>query len=347
MTRMADTQKAKHKNIPVFIPHLGCPHACVFCDQCTISGQATFDEGAVKGEIEAALTTVSPDDKVEIAYFGGSFTAIDRDLMVRLLDMAQSFVDAGRVAGIRFSTRPDAVGEDVLDTLSHYTIKAIELGLQSMDDEVLVACRRGHTSFQAEDACRRIVARGYALVGQMMLGLPASTPEKERMTAERICALGASAVRIYPTVVLEGTALAVMMRKGSYTPLSVDEAAERAADVLQIMQEQNVDVLRVGLCASDGLSGERALGGANHPALGELAYGVLFYRRMSELLSAARTDWTGRAVTFLVPLGKTSQAVGQHRKNAIALCRAFDLVGVRVFESDSLTGTEVFLKDEN
>ena len=347
MTCMTDVTKAKHKNIPIFIPHMGCPHACVFCDQCTISGQASFDEGAVRQEIEAALATIKPEIEVEIAYFGGSFTAIDRDLMVRLLDLAQSYVDAGRVAGIRFSTRPDAVGEDVLDILSRYTIAAIELGLQSMDDEVLTACRRGHTAAQAEDACRRIVARGYTLVGQMMLGLPASTPEKERKTAELICSLGASAVRIYPTVVLEGTALAVMMRQGTYTPLTVDEAAERAADVLAIMHEHNVDVLRVGLCASEGLSGERAVGGANHPALGELAYGVLFGRRMREVLSAAEADPKGKTVTFLVPRGKISQAIGQHRKNTTDLCRAFDLAGVRVCESEGLTGTEVLLKDEN
>jgi histone acetyltransferase (RNA polymerase elongator complex component) len=339
--------KGKHKNIPIFIPHMGCPHACVFCDQRTISGQATFDEGVVQSEIETALATLAPDAQTEIAYFGGSFTAIDRSLMIRLLDLAQSFVDAGRVAGIRFSTRPDAVGEDVLDILSNYTISAIELGLQSMDDEVLLASHRGHTAAQAEDACRRIVARGYSLVGQMMLGLPASTPDKERKTAELICSLGAGAVRIYPTVVLEGTALAVMMRQGAYTPLMVDEAIERAADVLAIMQAHNVDVLRVGLCASEGLSGERAVGGANHPALGELAYSVLFGRRMREALARSKADLRGKNVTFLVPRGKTSQAVGQHRRNATDLCRAFDLAGVRICECEGLTGTEVLLKDEN
>ena len=342
MTRMP---KQTHKNIPIFIPHLGCSHACVFCDQRTISGRTTFDESAVQDEIEAALATVAPTEQVEIAYFGGSFTAIERHRMIRLLDLAQTYVDAGRVAGIRFSTRPDAVEEDILDILSRYTISAVELGLQSMDDEVLAACRRGHTCLQAEDACRRIVARGYALVGQMMLGLPASTPDKERKTAERICALGASALRIYPTVVLEDTALAVMMRKGQYTPLTVDEAVERAADVLDVAAAHGVDVLRVGLCASDGLSGERVIGGANHPALGELAYGALFYRRMSDLLTAPHTDFTGRAVTFYVPLGKTSQAIGQHRKNAIALCHAFGLAGVHVKESKQLTGTQVTLSD--
>ena len=342
---MIGMPRAKHKNIPIFIPHMGCPHDCVFCDQRTISGQMSFDESAVANEIETALSTIVPDAEVEIAYFGGSFTAIDRDLMLRLLDVAETYVDRGRVRGIRFSTRPDAMGDDILDLLSRYTISAIELGLQSLDDEVLCASHRGHTAKQAEDACRRIVARGYSLVGQMMLGLPASTPEKERDTAERICTLGANAVRIYPTVVLDGTALATMMRQGKYTPLTVDEAVERAADVLDIVLAHDVEVLRIGLCASEGLSGERVVGGANHPAMGELAYSALFGRRMKEVLARAKTDLSGKTVTLLVPTGKTSQAVGQHRQNAMALCKTFGLANICVKESAQLTGMQILLSE--
>ena len=137
------TIEKKHKNIPIFIPHMGCPHCCVFCDQRTISGHTAFDERAVQTEIETGIATLPSNTKAEIAFFGGSFTAIDRNLMVRLLEMAQHYVDAGCVQGIRFSTRPDAVGEDILDILDRYSISAVELGLQSMDDEVLLATRRG------------------------------------------------------------------------------------------------------------------------------------------------------------------------------------------------------------
>ncbi len=265
-----------HKNIPLFIPHMGCAHRCVFCDQCAISGQSRFDVSDVRVQIEAALATLPSDAATEIAYFGGSFTAIDRDLMISLLDLAQSYVDAGRVSGIRFSTRPDAVGEDMLDLLSHYTIAAVELGLQSMDDDVLVACRRGHTADEARDACRRIVARGYSLVGQMMLGLPGSDPDKEMATAKEICDLGAVAVRVYPTVVFDGTALGEMFKVGKYTPLTDEEAAERCAPLLALLEARGVRLLRVGLCSSETLSSARVLGGANHPALGELCYSALF-----------------------------------------------------------------------
>ena len=339
-------QGQRHKNIPIFIPHMGCPHCCVFCDQRTISGHHTFEVEAVEAEIETALRTISQESEVEIAYFGGSFTAIDRTLMVRLLDVAERFVRKGRVTGIRFSTRPDAVGEDVLDLLSDYTVSAIELGLQSMDDEVLTRCRRGHTAKQAEDACRRIVARGYSLVGQMMLGLPGSTRERERYTAERICTLGARAARVYPTVVFEKTALALMMTSGQYVPLSLDEAVERAADVMEIFLNHGVEILRVGLCASEGLSSEAAIGGAYHPAMGELAYGALFYRRMSALLETSGQEWAGKTPTFLVPRGKISQAIGQHRANVERLKDAFGLSCVKVYESDTLEGIQVLLKDE-
>lgn len=318
---------------------MGCPHRCVFCDQNTISGRAAFDETAVRAEIEAAVSTLEPHTEADIAYFGGSFTAIDRELMCRLLDVAQQYVDAGCVQGIRCSTRPDAVGEDILDIFSQYSISAIELGLQSMDDEVLLATRRGHTVAQAEDACRRIVARGYELVGQIMTGLPASTREKELATAKMVCDLGVSAVRIYPTVVLQGTALAYLAKEGNYLPMTVEDAVDRCADLLAIFESRNVDILRIGLCSSDGFSAEHLYGGAYHPALGEMAYARFYQRKMRNLL----LSYSGKHPTFLVSRGKLSQAIGQHRENTIALCREFQLERIDVRESDLLAGTQVIL----
>ncbi len=332
----------KHKTVPIFIPHMGCPHRCVFCDQCAISGQSGFDIARVRGEIETALSTLAPDAEAEIAYFGGSFTAIDRALMIELLELAQTYVDEGRVSGIRFSTRPDAVGDEVLDILSHYTITAIELGLQSMDDGVLAACRRGHTADKAREACRRVVARGYSLVGQMMLGLPASDADKELATAREICDLGASAMRIYPTVVFDGTALATMMRAGRYAPIDNAEAARRCAPILALLEERGVGLLRVGLCASETLVSSRVLGGANHAALGELCYSALFLARMEALLDGC-VSTEGRVACFDIPRGKRSQALGQRRMNACALMERYGLSSVRVRENDSLAGTRVSL----
>ena len=226
----------RHVNIPVFIPHLGCPNQCVFCNQRSISEHQSFSEEGVRAGIEQVLSTLVPEDEAEIAFFGGSFTGIDRGLMCRLLDLVQTYVKEGRVASIRLSTRPDYINAEILSILSRYSVKTIELGLQSMDDAVLLDCRRGHTAREAEVACRAVVAAGFSLVGQMMIGLPGATSESEMQTAQKICDLGASAVRIYPTVVFYDTPLCEMTQHGLYAPLSVKEAVERTAPVLQLFR---------------------------------------------------------------------------------------------------------------
>jgi histone acetyltransferase (RNA polymerase elongator complex component) len=310
------------RHIPVFIPHLGCPHRCVFCDQRAISGQTDFSLGGVREQIETALATIRNREqtRVEIAYFGGSFTAIPRQLMHQLLTLAQTFVDDGRVDAIRFSTRPDAVPDQLLAELAPYSISTIELGLQSLKDHVLTCSERGHTAAVAEDACRRIVAHGYTLCGQMMLGLPESSLEDELYTARRICQLGAKETRIYPTVVFADTALCDMMQDGRYPPLSLDEAVERSAEVLRIFEEHGVRVIRIGLCASDNLSDPAlAVGGANHPALGELVRSHLYYRNLRELLLRAHAP----VQQVYIPARELSVAIGQHKQNLLRLQAEF------------------------
>ena len=191
----------RHINIPIFIPHLGCPNDCVFCNQRSISGKTDFCEENIDAEIEEALSTCGATDEAEIAFFGGSFTGIDRELMIRLLDKAQVYVDAGRVSSIRLSTRPDYIDGEILSILSRYAVRTVELGLQSMDDGVLAASRRGHDAATAERACAMVKKAGFSLVGQMMIGLPVSDGAKEVATARRLCELGVDAARVYPTVV--------------------------------------------------------------------------------------------------------------------------------------------------
>jgi histone acetyltransferase (RNA polymerase elongator complex component) len=339
--------QGKVRHIPVFVPHMGCPHTCVFCDQRTISGQACFDLAGVPKTIEHALATIQRDrtECIEIAYFGGSFTAIDPDLMFRLLDIAKQYVDAGLVDGIRFSTRPDAIPPSLLDALRAYPVHTIELGLQSMDDAVLAAARRGHTSAEAADACRRIVAAGFRLTGQMMLGLPQSTPESERMTASLICALGAHEARIYPTVVLKGTALETAMRCGAYTPLTLTQAVSRAAEVKTIFDQSGVQCLRIGLCENEALRTEQVVGGAHHPALGELVLAAQYMQRMQALLSAYPSALSGKTATFTVSRGKRSQAIGQKKENVIHLCEQFCLRDICIRESELLPRDAILLED--
>ena len=277
----------------------------------------------MREQIEAALATIPVSCETEIAFFGGSFTGIDRDLMIRLLETAQDFVRAGRVSSIRLSTRPDYISDEILSLLSRYSVRVIELGLQSMDDKVLKACRRGHTKKQAIDACRAVVNAGFALVGQMMIGLPSATPASEIETAREICALGASAARIYPTVVFYETPLAEMTANGEYIPLTQDDAVRRSADVLRVFLAEGIPCIRIGLCAGEELSdADKVMAGANHPALGELVWNHYYYEKLVGALYAS--DLLGRSVILKVPARELSKVVGQHRSNIQKLLRETD-----------------------
>lgn len=340
----------RHINIPIFIPHLGCPNNCVFCDQRKISGCISFDESGVRKDIETALSTVSPEDDVEIAFFGGSFTGIDRDLMVRLLLIAESFVLEGRVSRVRCSTRPDYIDAEVLEILRRYHVRTVELGIQSFSDAVLSASKRGHTAEASINACRLVKSAGFELVGQMMIGLPGSTPEDELATAEAICSLGADGARVYPTVVFSETELADMTERGEYAPLSVEEAIKRTASVLDIFDRAGVPVIRVGLCSGENLSSpESVVGGANHPALGELAMGELTYRRICRAVDEAVASGgvSGKTMTVFVPRGAISRAVGQKKRNILRLnekyCKKHQINRIKILENSSLIGYNIII----
>ena len=340
----------RHINIPVFIPHLGCPNNCVFCNQRTRSGTSEFREEDVRGIIDSALSTVPEDSTVEIAFFGGSFTGIDRALMVRLLELANKYIDSGRVDTLRCSTRPDYIDDEILSILAAHHMTTVELGIQSTDDRVLAASRRGHTAEISRRACRAVKAAGMKLVGQMMTGLPGADEESEVRTARDICDMGADAARVYPTVVFRGTELETMAANGSYCPLDWHTAAERTASVLDVFDRAGVPVIRVGLCASEGLvSPDSVAGGANHPAMGELAMGALFYRRETEAANAALSSYggstDGKTMKIFVRRGGLSAAVGQKRCNICRLeekyCRPGGINRILVLESCDLLGYNI------
>ncbi len=335
----------RHINIPIFIPHLGCPNDCVFCNQRSISGHGDFDISTVRREIDEVLSTVSSDDECEIAFFGGSFTGIDRRFMTDLLEIAEEYVSGKgkRVKSIRLSTRPDYISEEILDILSRYSVKTIELGLQSMDDEVLAASRRGHDAATAERACKAVKEAGFSLVGQMMIGLPVSDGAKEVETARHLCELGVDAARVYPTVVFYETELCEMAKRGDYTPLATDEAVMRTKDVLAVFDEWGVPCIRVGLCATENLSSPEAVyGGASHSAIGELAMGELFYDRICEKLDEMG-DLSGKTVCLSVSRGALSKAIGQNRKNSVRICEKYSLKRLKILEKNQKIGYNIMI----
>ena len=209
---------------------------------------------------------------MEIAFFGGSFTAIEPEKQTELLSMAARYVEAGRVNGIRCSTRPDAIDEDVINRALAYHMTAIELGVQSADDAVLENCERGHSFEDVKKASELIRANGISLGLQMMTGLPGDTPEGSIETAKKIAALKPDCVRIYPTLVMEGTRLYEMYKNGIYKPQSVEEAVEAVTRIIGIFEENNIEILRIGLQTTDNIN-EKTVIGPYHPAFAELCYG--------------------------------------------------------------------------
>ena len=334
----------RHVNVPIFIPHLGCPNQCVFCNQRTISGVDEFSADSVIPIIEGALSTVSADDEVEIAFFGGSFTGIDRELMVDLLRIAHSYISDGRVKSVRCSTRPDYINQEILDVLKKYGVKTIELGLQSTSEDVLEISKRGH-NFEAErKSCELIVQNGFDLVGQMM-GLPLSDSEREIQTAHFIVSVGAVGARIYPTVVFRETELCQMTLDGRYTPLSLDEAVTRSALALEIFLDAGVKVIRIGLQSSDNLIDDSSyVAGPNHSALGELVIGEVYYNRICRKLLDADASGDDN-INILVAKGSLSKAIGQNKKNKLRLLNRYRNI---VFsESDDIPEYEVSVKINN
>ncbi len=323
---------ARENIIPVFVPHLGCPNKCVFCNQTRISGsQRPAAPEDVINAIENSAALLPRGAKRQLAFYGGSFTAIPVGAQEALLSAAKGYLDRGMIHSLRLSTRPDAVDNETLERLRFYGVDTIELGAQSMCDEVLRISGRGHTSKDVENASKLIKNDGFGLILQMMTGLPGDSFERTVETASRIIALRPDGVRIYPTVIVKDTPLYDMWKAGTYREHTVEEAVDYCAAIVPMFDEAGIPIIRLGLNPTDELSSGAAAGGAYHPALGELVKSRIMLTQARQLLSTARIP-EGSTVTLLVGKGKTSQMLGQHRSNRDILCREFGLKAIKVME---------------
>ncbi len=334
----------KHVNIPVFIPHLGCPNDCVFCNQKRISGTSSFNKNDVKSIIENALSTIDTDVcETEIAFFGGSFTGIDREDMIYLLETAYSYIKIGKVSSIRLSTRPDYIDEEILSILKKYGVKTIELGLQSMDNNVLSLCKRGHDKECAIKACIMIREYGFTLIGQMMIGLPGSDLNKEIETANIIASL-CDGARVYPTVVLRETELCSMAKSGQYLPLKLDDAIMRTGEVLLVFEKENKKVIRIGLQSGDELyDPDIVYGGDYHPAIGELAENYVFYKKITELIDSSKIDFSDKNIVIYCAKGAVSKVVGQKKSNKEKLMKNYNIKSMKIIEKNDILGYNIIL----
>ncbi len=303
-----------HSNISIFVTHVGCPHLCAFCDQRTITGSADLPSGEdVRRICERALHEVSDPADTEIAFFGGSFTAIERSYMTELLSAAHEFVGEGKFKGIRLSTRPDYIDREVLDILRSYGVTAIELGAQSLDDRVLEANERGHSAEDIVNAASLIKEYGFELGLQLMVGLYKSDESIERENLRKALEIAPSAVRIYPVVILKGTKLAELYLSGEYVTMDFDTVVSVCADMLCEFEKAGIKVLKCGLHASEFVERYMA-GGFYHPAFKELCEAEIYRRRIESTIFC--TDISGkRKVTIAVNPSCISKALGQKRAN--------------------------------
>ena len=319
---------ARESIVPVFVPHLGCPNDCVFCNQRRISGSlAPARPEDVARAIENAACVTPEGTRRQLAFYGGSFTAIPDSEQEALLGAARPYLERGVISSIRLSTRPDAIDAAVLARLRRFGVETVELGAQSMSERVLALSGRGHTARDVEDAARAVKAAGFRLILQMMTGLPGSDDETDVESARRIAALEPDGVRVYPTVIVRDTVLCDLWKSGRYAEHTVEDAVRVCARILPVFEAAGIPVIRLGLNPTDDLSGGDAVAGAYHPALGELVRARI---RRGELESLLQGVPEGADVTVAVPARKLSQYTGQHGANREYLKEKFRLRSLKL-----------------
>lgn len=330
----------KNFNIPIFVPHRGCPYDCVFCNQNRITGTDNIVTAAdVRNTIEEYLKTLPYENRhIEAAFFGGSFTGIPIEEQTELLSAAYKYVESGQIDGIRLSTRPDYIDTEILDNLLKYGVTTIELGVQSMDEDVLKASNRGHTAEDVERACTLIRKYPFRLGLQMMTGLPADTREKSVETAGKIIALKPEMVRIYPTLTIRGTRLAQMYESGEYTPQTLDSAAEECAEILCMFEKAGIDVIRIGLQPTDEIceNGGSVIAGPVHSAFGEMVESAIYRGIILDKLK----ECTSFAADIYVSPKEVSKAVGNKKTNITKIKEATG-IQIKVHGDENLQKREV------
>lgn len=330
----------KPVTVPFFISHQGCPQTCVYCDQRLISGSSgrfpTSEEIVDKVEIWRLTAGERP---LEVAFFGGSFTALTEKWQAELLAPLQSLLGNGTIRSVRISTRPDCIDDSCVAWLAQMGVRTVELGVQSMNDSVLSASGRGHTAAESEDAIRCVRKQGLKVGAQLMPGLPADTPASSLASLERVLSAGVDFIRIYPTVVLRGTELARRFADGDYVPLSREQGVSLCKILLHRAMKAGVDVIRIGLQADDGLNTDTVLAGCWHPSLGQLVRSELYADIVQRFVSP------GQKVTLHCHPARLSDVVGVKRCNLMSQARRG--VQMRVVTDQNLTQEELRIQTED
>lgn len=301
--------------IPIFIPHAGCPHQCVFCNQKTISGQKTAALEGAKEQINRWLERIKPSVENEAAFYGGSFTGLDINLQKELLALTDELLARKVIGSVRLSTRPDYIDEERLELLRAHGVTLVELGVQSLDDKVLVAAERGHTAEQVVNAVALLKNYGFKVGVQLMVGMPKQDFTSVKATVKKVLSLKPDIARIYPLLVIKGTPLAKSYEAGEFEPLALEEAVAQAAYMYQHLSDAGVKIIRVGLQPDDELCSEgNIIAGPFHPSMGELVQSYLLREKLTpQILEAIKQN--GEAVLVLCPRKLESKVRGMRNGN--------------------------------
>ncbi|HYF83127.1 MAG TPA: radical SAM protein [Clostridia bacterium] len=336
----------KHYIIPIFVPHKGCPHDCIFCNQKKITGQlgeVTAQE--VREKIEEYLETIPEEGShIEVAFYGGSFTAISLDYQKELLEAAFSYIENGRIKNIRVSTRPDCIDAEISDNLKRYGVGVVELGVQSMDEEVLKLCNRGHTSEDVVDAVRILKKYDFIIGVQMMVGLPGDTEEKALRTAEELIGLKPDIARIYPALVIKNTYIEEMYLKDEYHPLTLEAAVEESKKLLILFEGNGVNVIRIGLQPTENiLLGKDVVAGPFHPSMRHLVESLVYRDMITHLLG--KMPQNHHNIIIKVNPRNISELMG-HKKCNIEFLRAnFFIDKLDIIQDDCVETDTIVLTD--
>ncbi len=306
----------KKRIIPIFVPHRGCPHDCIFCNQKRITGVSTdMTSEDARNIIEEYLPTIDKDALVEIAFFGGSFTAINTETQKSLLSVAKEYIDKGLVQDIRMSTRPDCINQEILDTVKSYGASIIELGVQSLDEDVLKASIRGHHAPEVFTSAKLITENNIKLGLQQMVGLPTDTEEKCINTARKFIELQPDCVRIYPTLVVKETGLENLLNRKQYNPFTLDESIQIVKKLLALYYVNNINVIRVGLQATEEIQlGKSIVDGPYHPAFRELVEGEMVKDYLVSLITENKVK---NNITVKTNKKNISKIIGNKKCNSL------------------------------
>ncbi len=301
--------------IPIFIPHAGCPHQCVFCNQKKISGQKTASAQAVRQQIEKYLQWIKPELDNEAAFYGGSFTGLDIELQEELFKPVDELLQAGVIGAVRCSTRPDYITPVKLELLKKHNVSTVELGVQSLDDKVLNLAERGHNAESVAKAVQLLRSYGFNVGLQLMCGMPGQSKESFLATVAQSIALKPDIIRLYPLLVIKDTPLEESFKKGLFKPLTVEEAAEQCAEAFELFANNSIKVIRIGLQADEELcSPGNIIAGPFHPAFGEIVKSMVLRRKLTPQI-LAHSENGSKKVRIYISKKEISKLRGQKNSN--------------------------------